>query len=43
MMLAAGTRLGNYEILSLIGAGGMDEVLYWRVHWQIARLVDCRI
>jgi hypothetical protein len=26
MSLAAGTRLGPYEILSLIGAGGMGEI-----------------
>ena len=26
MSLAAGTRLGPYEILGLIGAGGMGEV-----------------
>jgi eukaryotic-like serine/threonine-protein kinase len=26
MSLAAGTKLGPYEILSLIGAGGMGEV-----------------
>jgi len=26
MHLAAGTRLGPYEILSLVGAGGMGEV-----------------
>src|SRR5262245_65687190 len=26
MRLAAGTRLGSYEILSAIGAGGMGEV-----------------
>ena len=26
MALQAGTRLGPYEILSLIGAGGMGEV-----------------
>src|SRR6185503_6639972 len=26
MPLAAGTRLGQYEILALIGAGGMGEV-----------------
>ncbi|MGH9316915.1 MAG: hypothetical protein ACRD1P_07405 [Thermoanaerobaculia bacterium] len=26
MTLAAGSRLGPYEILSLLGAGGMGEV-----------------
>ena len=26
MALQAGTRLGPYEVLSLIGAGGMGEV-----------------
>ena len=26
MTLAAGSRLGAYEILSLLGAGGMGEV-----------------
>ena len=26
MALAAGTRVGPYEILSLVGAGGMGEV-----------------
>ncbi len=26
MALAAGTNLGRYEIASLIGTGGMDEV-----------------
>lgn len=26
MLLSAGTRLGPYEIVSLIGAGGMGEV-----------------
>src|SRR2546426_7793176 len=30
MALAAGTRLGPYEIISLIGAGGMGEV--YRAH-----------
>ncbi len=26
MALAAGTRLGNYEVIDLLGAGGMGEV-----------------
>jgi hypothetical protein len=26
MTLTAGTQLGAYEIISLVGAGGMDEV-----------------
>jgi len=30
MSLAAGTRLGQYEIVSLLGAGGMGEV--YRAH-----------
>jgi eukaryotic-like serine/threonine-protein kinase len=30
MPLAAGTRLGPYEVLGLIGAGGMGEV--YRAH-----------
>lgn len=30
MTIAAGTRLGPYEVVSLIGAGGMGEV--YRAH-----------
>jgi eukaryotic-like serine/threonine-protein kinase len=30
MSLAAGTRIGSYEIVSAIGAGGMGEVFLGR-------------
>jgi hypothetical protein len=36
MPLQAGTRLGPYEILSLIGAGGMGEVYRHATHVWIA-------
>jgi hypothetical protein len=29
MPLASGSKLGPYEILSPLGAGGMGEVPYW--------------
>jgi hypothetical protein len=43
MGLAAGTRLGGYEVVALIGAGGMGEfctdVCIGRLpHWQIGGL-----
>lgn len=42
MALAAGTRLGSYEILSLAGAGGMGEV--YRAHdKRLERLVAIKV
>jgi hypothetical protein len=28
--LTAGTRLGSYEIITAIGAGGMSEAVNWQ-------------
>ena len=42
MPLAAGTRLGTYEILTAIGAGGMGEV--YRAHdEQLHRIVAIKV
>ena len=35
MTIAAGTKLGSYEVAALIGAGGMGEV--YRAHDTQAR------
>src|SRR5262245_19427693 len=40
--LAAGTRLGNYEVLRLIGEGGMGAV-YEGVHLAIGKRVAIKI
>src|SRR5215475_469659 len=42
MPIAAGTRLGPYEILSLIGAGGMGEV-YKACDTRLDRIVAIKI
>ena len=42
MALAAGTKLGSYEVLAQIGAGGMGEV--YRAHdTQLGRDVAIKV
>ena len=42
MSIAAGTRLGSYEVVALIGAGGMGEV--YRAHdTKLARDVAIKV
>src|SRR5688500_20272309 len=42
MTIAAGTRLGRYEIRSKIGAGGMGEV-FWARDTQLGRDVAIKV
>ena len=42
MPLSAGSRLGSYEILALIGAGGMGEV-YRATDTRLAREVAIKV
>nr|MBA3716548.1 protein kinase [Pyrinomonadaceae bacterium] len=43
MALAAGTRLGRYEIRSQLGAGGMGEVYLARDTTELERAVAVKV
>lgn len=43
MSLADGTRLGAYEVIALLGSGGMGERPRWCAALQIAGLAIARL
>jgi serine/threonine protein kinase len=43
MGISAGTRLGRYEILSQIGAGGMGEIYLARDTSELGRTVAIKV